>query len=164
LTAPNGVGVYVEAVRGAAPTSATVEFDLEAGARGLLRHFRDERRVPLSLDKDPAQEPNVLNPVFETGGHAYAFETLEEAGDSLEALDLNEGHYIGAFSDQGEVITMSAGDLWDHLQLVRDIRQHRHADPHPGLPNVQRACRRSPPPRPSDLAFSVSSQQSRPPS
>ena len=50
--------------------------------------------------------------MFETGGQAYAFETLEEADDSLEALDLNEGHYIGAFSDQGEVITMSPGDLW----------------------------------------------------
>ena len=50
--------------------------------------------------------------VFETGGHAYAFETLEEAGDSLEALDLNDGHYIGAYSDQGEVITMSPSDLW----------------------------------------------------
>lgn len=37
---------------------------------------------------------------------------LEEAGGSLEALDLNEGHYIGAFSHQGEVITMSPGGLW----------------------------------------------------
>lgn len=50
--------------------------------------------------------------VFETGGHAYAFERLEDAGHSLEALDLIDGHYVGAFSDQGEVITMSPGDLW----------------------------------------------------
>ena len=61
---------------------------------------------------DAAREPSRLYLVFETGGHAYAFETLEEAGDSIESLDLNEGHYIGAFSDQGEVITMSPGDLW----------------------------------------------------
>ena len=25
---------------------------------------------------------------------------------------LNDGHYIGAFSDQGEVISMNPGDLW----------------------------------------------------
>ena len=83
-----------------------------SGATGLLRHFRDERRVSLPLDGDAAQDPSLLYLVFETGGHAYAFETLEEAGVSLEALDLNEGHYVGAFSDQGEVITMSPGDLW----------------------------------------------------
>lgn len=39
-------------------------------------------------------------------------ESLEEAGGSLEALDLTDGHYIGAFSDQGETITMRPGNLW----------------------------------------------------
>ena len=94
-----------------AATSTTVEFDLQAGAKGLLRHIRDDDgyRCPSTRRSSRAE---VLYLVFETGGHAHTFETLEEAGDSLEALDLNEGHYIGAFSDQGEVITMSAGDLW----------------------------------------------------
>lgn len=66
----------------------------------------------LPLDGDAARIPALLYLVFETGGHAHAFETLEEAGDSLEALDLTDGHYIGAFSDQGQVITMRPGDLW----------------------------------------------------
>jgi hypothetical protein len=64
------------------------------------------------MDGDAARNPALLYLVFEAGGHAYAFETLEEASDSLESLDLIEGHYSGAFSDQGEVITMSPGDLW----------------------------------------------------
>jgi hypothetical protein len=77
-----------------------------------LADNRDEPVVSPSLDRDAAREPGPLYLVFETGGHAHAFETLEDAGDSLEALDLKEGHYIGAFSDQGEVITMSPGGLW----------------------------------------------------
>ena len=82
--------------------------------------------------------------VLETGGHAYAYETLEEAGGSIEATDLDEGHYIGASSDQGEVIEMSSGGLWvkfspsgtvDHEALARLIRGSRSfselaADPH----------------------------------
>jgi len=112
LTAPNGVGVYVEAVRFTGATSATVEFDLLATATGLLRPTRDQRRLLLPLEGDAARLPALPCLVFETGGHVYAFETLEEAGNPLEAIDLTEGHYVGAFSDQGEVITMSPGDLW----------------------------------------------------
>ena len=70
------------------------------------RHYR--RR----MDGAGARDPGLLYLVFGTGGHTYAFETLEEAGGSLEAVDLVDGHYIGAFSDQGEVVTMSPGDLW----------------------------------------------------
>lgn len=112
LTAPNGVGVYVEAIRGAAAAPGTVEVQLQASATGLLRRARDRRRVSLPMAGDAARNPALLYLVFETGGSVYAFETLEEAGDSLESLDLIEGHYSGAFSDEGEVITMSPGDLW----------------------------------------------------
>ena len=91
-----------------------------------------------------AREPTLLYLVFETGGHVYAYETLEEAGGSIEATDLNEGHYIGAFSDQGEVIAMSPGGLWvkfspsgtvdsDALRtLIRGSRSFSEfaADPH----------------------------------
>ncbi len=113
LTDPNGIGVDVEAVRVAAATSATAEFDLVARATGLLRHARDQRRLLLPLlDGDAARIPALLYLVFETGGQVHVFETLEEAGGSLEALDLTDGHYIGAFSDQGQVITMRPGDLW----------------------------------------------------
>ena len=64
------------------------------------------------MDGAAAQDPGLLYLVFETGGHIYAFETLEEARGSLEAIDLIDGHYIGAFSDQGEVVTMIPGELW----------------------------------------------------
>lgn len=65
--------------------------------------------------------PALLFLVFETGGHAYALKTLEEAGDSLEALDLTDGHYVGAFSDQGEIINMSPGDLWINFFARREL-------------------------------------------
>lgn len=77
-----------------------------------LADDRDERLVSHPVEGDAARQSALLYLVFETGGHVYAFQTLEEAGHSLEALDLSEGHYLGAFSDQGEVITMSPGDLW----------------------------------------------------
>jgi len=72
--------------------------------------------------------------VFETGGHVDAFETLDEAGGSLESMDLVDGHYLGAYSDQGEIIDMSPGDLWinfsssgtfDQLALETLIRSSR---------------------------------------
>jgi hypothetical protein len=66
LTAPNGIGVYVEAVRLGTSSAATAEFDLEAVATGLFEHFRDERRLSLPLDGDAARIPALLHLVFET--------------------------------------------------------------------------------------------------
>jgi hypothetical protein len=34
---------------------------------------------------------------------------------------LNDGHYIGAFSDQGEIITMNPGDLWITLTSSKAV-------------------------------------------
>lgn len=60
LTAPNGVGVYVEAVRGPAAASTTLDFALEASAAGLFCRTRDQRRVAVSLEGDAAREPALL--------------------------------------------------------------------------------------------------------
>jgi hypothetical protein len=43
--------------------------------------------------------------VFDDSGHVLAFETLDEAGDDLESLDLPS--LTGAYSDQAEVIAMT---------------------------------------------------------
>ena len=37
---------------------------------------------------------------------------LEDAAGSIESIDLQEGLYLGAFSDRGEVIEMGPGDLF----------------------------------------------------
>jgi len=110
MTAPNGIGVNVEAVRVASSSVAAVEFNLVAGADGLLRHARAERRVTPPLDGVAARVPGLLYLVFETGGQVHAFETLQEPGGEIETWDLEQGRYLGAFSDQGEVIKMSPGD------------------------------------------------------
>lgn len=144
LTAPNKVSVVVDVVRDASGSETeAIDVNLIAGAIGLLPgHARAERRLLLRLDGHAAREPELLYLVFEIEGHVYAFETLDEAGDSLEALDLAD--YIGAFSDRGEVITMTPGDLWieftrtgkvDHATLQTLIRSSKHfselaADPH----------------------------------
>ena len=112
LTAPNNIGVSVEVVRVEGFEAATVELDLSAVAMGLLPgHVRAQRRLLLPLGGHAAREPELLYLVFEIGGHVYAFERLQDAGDSLEGVDLQD--YIGAFSDQGEVIAMSPGDWID---------------------------------------------------
>ena len=111
LDAPNGVGVWVESGQPIL-TSEGVEITLLAGATGLFTRTRLERVLTLPLTGHAARVPSLLYLVFESGGHVYAIETLEEAGDSLESMDLVDGHYLGAYSDQGERITMSPGDLW----------------------------------------------------
>ncbi len=140
FTAPNGVAVHVEAqVVEACATEAEVR--LSAWPGGLLSRVQLDRRVTLLLTGDAVRVPDL---VFQADGHVSAFETLEEAGDSLESLDLEAGHYIGAYSDQGEIIIMTPGDLWitftpsgsyDSERLDSLIRESRHAndfhdDPH----------------------------------
>lgn len=143
FTAPNGVAVYVEAqVVEASLTEAEVR--VSARLAGLLSRVELDRRFTLPLTGDAARVPDSLYLVFETDGHVSAFETLEEAGASLESWDLESGHYVGAFSDRGEAITMTPGDLWitftpsgsyDSERLSSLIRESRHAkdfhnDPH----------------------------------
>lgn len=94
LTAPSGVDVYVEAVRLTTSVPAAVKFDLSAGATGWLPgHARGDRILLLPREGHMAREPALLYLVFETDGPVYAYKTLEEAGDSIEAIDLNDGHY-----------------------------------------------------------------------
>lgn len=135
LTAPNGIVLYLEAHL-VETSSAQAKVRVSASSSGLLRRVQLDRMLTLTLTGDAARVPDPLYLVFETGGYAVAFETLEGAGDSLESLDLE--HYIGAYSDQGEVITMTPGDLYitfrgsgtyDHEGLNSMIRgSRRHSD------------------------------------
>ncbi len=70
--------------------------------------------------------------VFEHGGFVYVYRSLDEAAGSVEWMDVEDGHYIGAFTDRGEVIVMGEGDLcasftptdqFDHQTLDALIRQ-----------------------------------------
>lgn len=72
--------------------------------------------------------------VFEHGGFVYVYRSLDEAAGSVEWMDVEDGHYIGAFSDRGEVIVMGDGDLFasftptdqfDRQTLDALIRQSR---------------------------------------
>jgi hypothetical protein len=72
--------------------------------------------------------------VFEQGGFVYAYRSLDEAAESIESIDVVDGHYLGAFSDRGEVIAMGEGDLFasftptgqfDHETLSALIKQSR---------------------------------------
>jgi len=92
LTAPNEIGVYVEAARVEGSKATTVQFDLPAGATGLLPgHARTERKLLLPLDGHAAREPELLHLVFETAGRVYAFEGLEDAGDSPQPSGRRDG-------------------------------------------------------------------------
>jgi hypothetical protein len=43
----------------------------------------------------------------------YAFESLEEAGDSLESIDLEAPRSLpGAYADRGEIVDMIGGNLY----------------------------------------------------
>lgn len=64
----------------------------------------------------------------------YAFESVEEAGDSLETIDLDDGHYLAAFSDRGEIVDMTGGNVYitfrptgrfAHEELAALLRQSR---------------------------------------
>ena len=112
LDAPNGVGVHVEVTKisAAGVTAMVVLVASTTGLRSLFRRRQLERTVELRIDGDAARVPAVLYLVFEDGGHVLAFESLAEAGDSLESLDLLS--ITGAYSDQGEVISMTPGDLF----------------------------------------------------
>ena len=112
LDAPNGVGVYVEVtqVTVTADPAVVVLVASTTGPRSLFRRRQLERTVELRIDGDAARVPAVLYLVFEDGGHVLAFETLAEPGDSLESLDLPS--ITGAYSDQGEIISMTPGDLF----------------------------------------------------
>ena len=70
--------------------------------------------------------------VFEDGDHVYAYQSLKEAGEDLESMDYLPSR--GAFSDQGELITMAPGDLfvkfrpsgtWDRERLKTMMRRSR---------------------------------------
>lgn len=111
LTAPNGVGVLVEVVA-VMVRAEEVAISLEAGATGLFNRHRLDRMINLPLTGQAARLPQLLYVVFETNGHVYAYESLDKAGEALEATDLAEGHYAGAFSDRGEVIEMARDGLW----------------------------------------------------
>ena len=112
LDAPNGVGVYVEVsnttVAGA--MAAVVLAASTTGLRSVFRRRQLERTVELRLDGETARVPDVLYMVFEDGGRVFAFESLAEAGEWLESLDLPS--MTGAYSDRGEVISMTPGDLF----------------------------------------------------
>lgn len=86
------------------------------GLRSLFRRRQLERTVELRIDGDAARVPAVLYLVFEDGGHVLAFESLAEAGDSLESLDLPS--IRGAYSDQGEIVFMTPGDLFIEFRLT----------------------------------------------
>ena len=53
-----------------------------------------------------------LTLVFEKGGFVYVYESVEEAAGSIESIDVEIGHFLGAFSDRGEVLEMGAGELF----------------------------------------------------
>ena len=144
LDAPNGVALYVE-VMNTTVTRGTVVLVLVASTTGLRSVFRRrklERTVELPLDGEAARVPDVLYLVFEDGGHVSAFESLVEAGESLESLDLPS--MTGAYSDRGEVISMTPGDRFVEFRptgtrepanlekLMRGSRgpQHLVDDPH----------------------------------
>lgn len=112
LDAPNGVGVHVEVTKisVAGATAVVVLVATTTGLRNLFRRRQLERTVELRIDGDAARVPAVLYLVFEDGGHVLAFESLAEAGGSLESLDLPS--ITGAYSDQGEIISMTPGDLF----------------------------------------------------
>jgi hypothetical protein len=78
--------------------------DLTRTSAGLFTRTRLKRVLMLPLTGHAARVPSLLYLVFESGGHVYAFETLEKAGDSLESMDLVDGHHLGAYSDPGERI------------------------------------------------------------
>jgi hypothetical protein len=50
--------------------------------------------------------------VFERGGFVHVYRSPQDAAGSIESIDLQEGRYLGAFSDRGEVIEMGPGDLF----------------------------------------------------
>jgi hypothetical protein len=62
------------------------------------------------VNESASQDTLVL--VFERGGFVYAYSSLEEAAESIESLDLEQGNYVGAFTDLGEVIDMRPAGLF----------------------------------------------------
>lgn len=144
LDAPNGVGVHVKVTKisVAGATAVVVLVASTTGLRNLFRGRQLERTVELRIDGDAARVPAVLYLVFEDGGHVLASKSLDEAGDSLESLDLPS--ITGAYSDQGEIISMTPGDLFIDFRptgtrdpanlekLMRGSRgpQHLVDDPH----------------------------------
>ena len=49
--------------------------------------------------------------VFERGGLVYVYRSPQDAAGSIESTHLEEGFYLGALSDDGEVIEMRQDDL-----------------------------------------------------
>jgi hypothetical protein len=84
--------------------------------------------------------------VFERDAFVYGYESVADAAQSIESIDVMDGHYLGAFSDSGEVITLEGepGDLfatftptgtYAQAELAELIRQSRGpqdlaGDPH----------------------------------
>ena len=46
-----------------------------------------------------------------TVAFVYVYRSPDEAAGSVEWMDVEDGHYLGAFSDRGEVIMMGQGDV-----------------------------------------------------
>ena len=141
---PNSVAVHVE-VTTTTVTAATAVMVLAGSTTGLRSVFRRrqlERVVEVPLDGEAARVPAVLYLVFDDGGDVFAFESLAEAGEYLESIDLPS--LAGAYSDQGEAIAMTPADLYiefkptgthdlkDLEKLMRGSRgpQHLVEDPH----------------------------------
>ena len=125
-----------------AATAVMVLAGSTTGLRSVFRRRQLERVVEVPLDGEAARVPAVLYLVFDDGGHVFAFESLAEAGEYLESIDLPT--LAGAYSDQGEALAMTPGDLFiefrstgthdlkDLETLMRGSRgpQHLVEDPH----------------------------------
>jgi hypothetical protein len=84
--------------------------------------------------------------VFERDGFVYAYQSVADAAQSIESIDVMDGRYLGAFSNSGEVIDLEGdpGELFAtltptgnqaHAKLAELIRQSRGpqdlaGDPH----------------------------------
>ena len=65
--------------------------------------------------------------VFERDGFVYAYQSATDAAQSIELIDVMDGHYVGAFSDSGEVIDLGGepGDLFATFAPTGDYAHQR---------------------------------------
>lgn len=57
--------------------------------------------------------------VFEEGGFAYVWAELEDAQDHVESIDVEDGHYVGAFRSDGRVVRIvPTADVYAELELT----------------------------------------------
>lgn len=121
LNAASGRAVAVEAsVIHQHPDQALLRID---ASTGLIRRVRAERHLTLFAagPATPCAKRYVL--IFERGANVTSFVGLEDASNSIESVDVEDGNYVAGFFDDGEELEIQPVDVY------ADVRPSGRYDP-----------------------------------